>query len=96
MDKKDVSGNICQTTGNLNADVPEHVKYHDLIEELKKNDDIRGLPEYIADNILPVLEKKKDQIITKVTGLLVLRYKRSRTKTIKEAIKDLFRFREDD
>ena len=48
------------------------------------------------DHILPVLENKEDQTITRVTGLLDLRYRRSRSKKVEEAIEDLFRFREDD
>ena len=60
----------------INTDVPENVKYHDLIEELKKNGDIKGLPEYITEHIIPVLENKEDQIITRVTGVLDLRYRR--------------------
>ena len=51
---------------------------------------------YIADHILPLLENKEDQTITTVTGLLDLRYGRSRTERVEEAIEDLFRFREDD
>ena len=61
------------------------MKYHDLVEKLKKNGDIKGLPEYIADHIHPVLKKKEDQTITKVTGLLDLRYGRSRTEKVEEA-----------
>ena len=77
-------------------DVPEDIKYHDLIDELKKNGDIKGLSEYIADHILPVLENKEDQTITRVTGLLDIRYGRSRTERVEEAIEDLFSFREED
>ena len=57
----------------INVDVPEKVEYHNLVEELKKNGDIKGLPEYMTDHILPVLENKEDQTITRVTGLLDLR-----------------------
>ena len=59
------------TWSEINQDVPENVKYHDLIEELKKNGDIKGLPEYIADHILPVLENKEYQTITRVMGILI-------------------------
>ena len=31
------------TWTDINEDVPEYVKYHDLIEDLKKNKEIRGL-----------------------------------------------------
>ena len=84
------------TWSEINVDVPENVKYHDLIEELKKNSNIKGLLEYIADHILSVLKNKDDQTITRVTGLLDLRYGQSRTERVEEAIEDLFRFREDD
>ena len=42
------------------GDVPEHVKFHDVIEELKKNKDIKGLQSYIAEHILPVLMEKTE------------------------------------
>ena len=84
------------TWSEINQYVPENIKYHDLIEELKKNGDIKGSPDYIADHILLVLENKEDQTITTVTGLLDLRYGRSRTEKVEEAIEGLYRFREDD
>ena len=44
----------------MNEDVPEYVKYHDLIEELKKNKEIKALQRYIEDHILTMFEKKKE------------------------------------
>ena len=67
------------TWTEINEDVPEYIKYHDLIEELKKNKDIKGLQRYIADHILPVLIKKTDQTVDKVAELLDARYRRLRT-----------------
>ena len=43
-----------------------------------------------------MLEKKEDKTITKVTGLLDIRYGRSRTEKVEDVIEDLFKFREDD
>ena len=54
----------------INEDVPENVKFHDIIDELKKNKDIKGLQRYVAEHILPVLVKKRDQTLNKVVGLL--------------------------
>ena len=31
----------------INEDVPEYIKYHDLIEELKKSKEIKGLQRYM-------------------------------------------------
>ena len=62
------------TQTGINEDVPEYVKFHDLIEELKKNKDIKGLQRYIAEHILPVLIKKTDQTLEKVLDLLDVKY----------------------
>merc|ERR1712082_232820 len=79
----------------INDDIPEYLKYHDLIEELKRNKEIKGLQRYLTDHILPVLVKKTDQTIYRVAGLLDIRYGRSRTEKVKDAIEDLFKLRED-
>ena len=83
------------TWQEVNEDVPDYAKYHELIEELKKNKDIKGLQRFITDHIIPVIVKKEDQIVGKVTRLLESRYGRTRTEKVEEAIKDLFQFRED-
>ena len=48
------------TWTGINEDVPEYMKFHDMIEELKKNKDIKGLERYVTEHILPVLVKKTD------------------------------------
>ena len=47
------------TWQEVNEDVPDYAKYHELIEELKRNKDIKGLHRFIADHILPVIVMKK-------------------------------------
>ena len=66
-----------------------------LIEELKKNKEIKGLQKFLADHILPVILTKNDQNVKKVITLLNERYGRTRTEKVEEAIEDLFKFRED-
>ena len=66
-----------------------------MIEELKKNKEIKGLQKFLADHILPVILTKNDQNVKKVTTLLNERYGRTRTQKVEEAIEDLFKFRED-
>ena len=83
------------TWQGLNEDVPEYAKFHDLIEEMKKNKDILGLQKYIANHILPFLVTQDDQTVARVATLLDSRYGRSRTKKVEEAIEDLLKFRED-
>ena len=53
------------------------MKFHDMIDELKKNKDIKGLQRYITEHILPVLIKKTDQTLEKVVELLDVKYRRS-------------------
>ena len=70
-----------------NEDVPEYVKYHDLIEELKRNKEIKGLQRYNPDHILPALVKKTDQTLDKVVVLLDTIYGRTRTEKVKKPYK---------
>ena len=55
------------TWQEINEDVPDYAKYHELIEELKRNKDIKGLQLFITNHILPVMIKKEDQTVDKVT-----------------------------
>ena len=48
------------TWQEIKEDVPEYERYHVLIEELKKNKEIKGLQKFLADHILPVILKKED------------------------------------
>lgn len=83
------------TWKEINDNIPEFVKYHELIEELKKNKEINGLQKFLADHILPVILTKNNQNVKKVISLLNERYGRTRTVKVEEAIEDQFRFRED-
>ena len=84
-----------KTWWQINEDIPEFAKYHEMIEELKKNKEISGLQKFLAEHILPVILTKDDQNVKKVIFLLNKRYGRTRTEKVEEAIEDLFKFRED-
>ena len=83
------------TWTGINEVVPEYVKFHDLIKELTKNKDIKGLQRYVVEHIIPVTIKKTDQTIDKVIELLDMKYGRSRTEKVEEVIEDYLKFRED-
>ena len=70
------------TWHDFDEDVPEFARYHELIEELKQNKDIKGLQIFLADHILPVILKKDDQKVGKVITLLNERYGRTRTEKV--------------
>ena len=65
-----------QTWKEVNEEIPEFMKHHDLVESFKLNKDIKELPRYIGEHVLPVLKKKKDQTLKKVTELLEVKYRR--------------------
>ena len=65
------------TWQEINEDLPEFAKYHELIEELKRNKDIKGLQKFLADHILLVIVSKNYQNVKKVISLLNERYGRT-------------------
>ena len=84
-----------QTWTDINEDVPEFVKYHDFIESLKTNKDIKGLPRYVGEHILPVLEKETDQTNKEVIELLDVKYGRTPTEKVEECVEYLLKLKED-
>ena len=53
------------TWQEINEDIPEFARYHELIEELKKNKDIKGLQIFLADHILQLFLRKKTKMLGK-------------------------------
>ena len=49
------------TWSDILEDISEYVKYQDLMESLKTNKEVKELPKYVGEHILPTLEKKTDQ-----------------------------------
>ena len=84
-----------ETWTEINEDVPEHVKYIDFVENLKVNKDIKGLPRFVGEHVLTVLEKKSDQTIKKVLEILIGKYGRTRTEKVEECVEDWLKFKED-
>ena len=79
----------------INEDIPEYVNFHDLMEELKKNKDIKGLQKYVMEHVIPFLVRNTDQTLDKVVELLDMKYGRSRTEKVEDVIEDYLKFRED-
>ena len=82
------------TWQEINEDLPEFAKYHELIDELKKQGHKR-VAEVFFRPYLPLIQTKSDQNVKKVITLLNERYGRTRTEKVEEVIEDLFKFRED-
>ena len=84
-----------QTWTDIFDDIPEYVKFQDLIEGLKNNKEIKGLPRYVGEQIIPVLENKTDQTMKRVLELLDIKYEQTWTEKIEEIVEDWMRFRDD-
>ena len=65
------------------------------MESLKTNKDVKGLPRYVGEYVLPTLDKKTDQTIAKVLDLLSLKYGRTKTEKIEEMMEDWINFKAD-
>ena len=59
---------------NILEDIPEYIKYADLMESLKTNKEVKGLLRYVGEHVLSTLEKRSDQTILKVLDLLDAKY----------------------
>ena len=73
-----------QTWLDILEKISEYVKYADLMESLKTNKEIKGLPKYVGEHILPILEKKTDQTMKRVLEILALKYGRTRVGKIED------------
>ena len=83
-----------QSWSDVLEEIPEHVKYADLIESLKTNTQIKGLPKYVGEHVLPVLETKVDQTLKKVLEILILKYGRTRVEMIEDFMEDWLNFKD--
>ena len=71
-----------QTWTDSNEEILEFLKYHELMESLKSNKDIKDLPRYVGEHILPVLLLKQDQNMVNAIEFLDAKYSISRTEKI--------------
>ena len=65
------------------------------MESLKTNKEVKGLPRYVGEHVLPTLEKKSDQTILKVLDLLDTKYGRTKTERIEEIMDEWLKCRDD-
>ena len=65
------------------------------MESLKTNKEIKGLPKYVGEHILLILDKKTDQTMKRVLEILSLTYGRTKTEKIEDFIEDCMKFQDD-
>ena len=69
-----------------NADVPESTQFQDLVESLKINKEIRGLPKNVCEHVLTTLNTVEKQTIKVVVDCLKERFGRTRLAQIEELV----------
>ena len=62
---------------------------------MKTNTQIKGLPKYVGEHILPVLETKVDHTLKKVLEILILKNGCTRVENIEDFLDDWSKFRDD-
>ena len=65
-----------ETWSEINKDVPENMKYQDLIKSLKTNKEVKGLPRFVGEYVLTILKEVADQTMKRVLDLLKIKYRR--------------------
>ena len=83
-----------QTWSDILEEIPEYVKYQDLMKSLKANKEIKGLLKYVAEHILPILERKTEQTMKRVLEILALKFGCTRTQKIEDFMADWTKFRD--
>ena len=84
-----------KTWNDVNKDVLVNTKYQDFVEGLKTNKEKKGLPRFMVEHVLPVLEKKQDQTVKKVIKLLDVKCRWTWIEKIEEYLQDWLEFKED-
>ena len=82
------------TWSDILEDIPKYIKYQDLMESLKTNKEVKGLPRYVGEHVLPTLKKKSDQTILKILDLLDSKYGRMKTERIEEIMDKWMKFKD--
>ena len=67
-----------------------------MVEKIKTNRDIKGLLQYVNDDVLWVLEKKKNHIVIKIIECLTKNFGTSLQEKLDEWFKNWLEFREGD
>ena len=83
------------TWSDILEDIPEYIKYADLMESLNTNKEVKGLPRFVGEHMLPVLERKQDQLVKRVLEILQSKYGRTQMEKVKEYVKNWLDYKED-
>ena len=67
---------------NQNRDMSENARFHEVVESLKVNKEVKGLAEYVAVYILPVLDTVGKQTVKEVYGKLKEKYGKTRMEEV--------------
>ena len=69
-----------------NWDMSVNAKFHEVVESLKVNKEVKGLAEYVAVYILPVLDMEGKQTVKEVYGKLKEKYGKTRMEEVEDLV----------
>ena len=78
---------------NQNRDMSENARLHEVVELLKVNKEVKGLAEYVAVYILPVLDTVEKQTVRQVYDKLKEKYGRTRMEEVEELVMEWMEFK---
>ena len=90
--KLEVYEKSLQVWMEMNKDLSEAVRYQDVIESLKINKEIEGLPKYKGEHEIGKLDTIEKQRVKGILELLDLKYGRTRLDELEELMEDWIKF----
>ena len=75
-----------------NKELPQAIRYQEVIESLKMNKEIEGLAVYIGEHIIGKLDTTEKQTVKNLVELLDIKYGRTRLEELEEMMEDWIKF----
>ena len=75
---------------NLNNKKDDISKYHEVLENLKKNDKIAGLKEYIAETVCERLKNNINPSVEKIIKYLDYKFKKTKLERVNTILDELY------
>ena len=75
-----------------NKELPQAIRYQEVIESLKINKEIEGLAVYIGEHVIEKLDTIEKQTVKNLVDLLDIKFGRTRLEELEEMMEDWIRF----
>merc|ERR1712112_399306 len=75
-----------------NKDLPQTIRYQEVLESIKLNKEIEGLAEYIGEHVIEKLDTLEKQTVKNLMDLLDIKFGRTRLEELEEMMEDWISF----